>query len=159
MNALAIDIGTHCGYAYNRGDEFHAGTWHLMSAKEVNTQAKVRLDRRKDARVKRLCDLIHGLGTFDVIAFEDCEFSTYRLQQQLWAAFRSAIWLCGDAKHFDCINVKTLKKFAGARSSDKGAMARALIQRRPELWQPGYDDNAIDAVWIWIWAQNNLTRM
>lgn len=160
MNALAIDIGTHCGYAYNHGDDFHAGTWHLMTAKEVTAQAKVRLNRRKDARIKRLCDYVNDLGTFDVIIFEDVNFVSTTYQAHLWAGLRSAIWLCGIAKHFDCVPVKTLKKFATSNGeATKDAMGAALKQRHPSLWRVEHSDDAIDAIWLWLWAQKNLARI
>lgn len=162
MNTLSVDIGTHCGYAYNRGGQFFAGTWHLMSAKEVTAQAKVRLNRRKDDRVDRLCSALSSLGNeaFDAIVFEDCQFSTTTYACQLWSGLRSAIWLCGLAKHFDCVPVATLKLFGtGNGAATKSAMGTALKRQRPDLWRVEYDDNAIDAIWLWLWAQKNLARL
>lgn len=114
MNVLALDLGTKTGYAYNWGDKFVAGTWALASAKEVTAWGKVRLNRRNDPRIERLCDCISSQGNdaFDAIIFEDVQFVSTTFQAHLWAGLRSAVWLCGKAKHFDCVPVATLKKFA-----------------------------------------------
>lgn len=169
MDILALDIGTKVGFAYNQTlllpetdctGRYDAGTWALASDTEVKKWGKARLTRRNDPRIRRLCDNIAALGAFDVIVFEDVEFQTYRMQTQLWSALRSSLWLCGLAKHFECVNVTTLKKFAtGAGNADKAAMSKALKRRHPKLWTPWLDDNGIDAVWLWLWGQENLSRL
>lgn len=159
MNVLALDLGNHTGWAYNRGDEFFAGAWTLATAKEIKTWGKTRLTRRNDPRVKRLCDKVGALGQFDVLVYEDLEFCSYRLQMQLWSAFRSAVWLCGIASHFECLNVKTLKAFAFSGSASKASMSDALKAYHPELWRAEYGDDAIDAIWLHCWAKINLTRL
>lgn len=170
MNVLALDLGTKTGYAYNRGDKFIAGTWTLASAKEVTAWGKVRLNRRNDPRIERLCDHISdiciwpGVGAFDAIVFEDVQFVSTTFQAHLWAGLRSAVWLCGKTEHFDCVPVATLKKFAtGNGGATKQAMAQHLFRSkhlpRFEAGLPGLDDNGVDAVWLWHWAQKNLTRL
>lgn len=169
MNALALDLGTKTGYAYNRGGQFFAGTWTLASAKEVTAWGKVRLTRRNDPRIDRLCEAISGLGNdaFDAIVFEDVQFVSTTFQAHLWAGLRSAIWLCGLANHFDCVPVATLKKFAtGNGGATKQAMAKAFFCGQgyrsyfPDTRNLSHlDDNGVDACWLWIWAQKNLTRI
>lgn len=164
MNVLALDLGTYCGYAFNRGEFFQAGTWKLASAKEVTAWGKARLSRRNDPRVKRLCEQITELGEFDVLVFEDVQFVSTTYQAHLWAGLRSAAWLCGVAKHFEAVPVKTLKLFAtGNGNATKELMAKILyrvseLPRRFELVST-LDDNGVDACWLWIWAQKNLTRI
>lgn len=155
IDILAIDIGTHCGYAYNRGDSATtAGTLHLATKDEVTAWGKERITRRKDPRVERLCDFLTNLGTFDVIIFEDVEFMKYRLQTQLWSSLRAAIWLCGTARVFECLPVGTLKKFAtGSGKASKELMAKFLAG------DAKLDDNAVDAIWLWRWAELNLKRI
>lgn len=166
MDCLAIDLGTKTGYAYNRGALFCAGTKTLASSKEITAWGKVRLNRRCDPRIERLCELISGFSfgpgsvTFDVIVFEDVQFVSTTYQAHLWAGLRSAIWLCGKAKHFDCVPVGTLKLFAtGNGAATKSAMGAALHRQFPDRWRSCYDDNAIDAIWLHIWAQRNLNRL
>ena len=160
MNILALDIGTNMGYAYNFGGNFHAGTWTLATAKEIKAAGKSRLNRRNDPRMKTLCNILSGLPEFDAVVFEDVEFSSYRLQMQLWAGLRSVVNLCARAKHFDCVPVSTLKKFAtGHGGATKEMMGIHLHKKYPLLWDITMDDNAIDAVWIHLWAQKNLSRM
>lgn len=165
MNCLAIDLGTKTGYAYNRGALFYAGTKSLATDKEVTAWGKVRLNRRCDPRIERLCEFVSGLSfgpgacEFDVIVFEDVQFVSTTYQAHLWAGLRSAIWLCGKAHHFDCVPVGTLKKFAtGNGAATKFAMAKALY-RSFTAFPPGLDDNGVDACWLWIWAQRNLNRL
>lgn len=159
MNICALDIATATGFAYNQGNNFVAGTWKLATAAEIKKWGKDRSTRRKDPRVERLCENLTRLPQFDIIVIEDVQFATYRKQAQLWPALRSAIWLCGKAKHFEAVDVKTLKKFAGHGGADKAAMSALLKRQHPELWRAEYGDDAIDAIWIYLWAQKNLSRM
>lgn len=165
MNILALDLGTKTGYAFNRGDKFIAGTWTLASAKEVTAWGKVRLNRRNDPRIERLCDAISSMGNdaFDAIVFEDVQFVSTTFQAHLWAGLRSAVWLCGKTEHFDCVPVATLKKFAtGNGGATKQAMAQFLFRSKHTPHWPGFpilDDNGVDAVWLWLWAHKNLTRI
>lgn len=158
MNCLAVDLGTKTGYAYG-ADVPTVGTWTLSTDKEVAKWGKDRLTRRKDPRIARLCEKVGALGPFDVLVFEDVQFRSSTYQTQLWSSLRTALWLCGTAQVFECVPVKSLKLFAGHGNADKNYMSRALKQQHPKLWKPEYDDNTIDAVWLWLWAQKNLSRI
>lgn len=158
MKICGIDIGTSTGYAYSDGVCFNAGAWKLASAKEVTAWGKDRLTRRRDPRVERLCENLTRLPNFDIIIIEDVQFASTRKQAHLWAALRSAVWLCGKAKVFEAVDVQKLKKFAFSGRADKLAMSAALKAQHPSLWKAEYDDNVIDAIWIWLWAQKNLSR-
>lgn len=159
MKICGIDIGTSTGYAYSDGVCFNAGTWKLGTAAEIKQWGKERLTRRRDPRVERLCEKLSALPQFDAIVVEDVQFATYRKQAQLWPALRSAVWLCGKAKHFEAVDVKTLKKFAVCGGADKAAMSLALKCQHPGLWSAEYGDDTIDAIWLWLWGQKNLARM
>lgn len=154
---LAIDLGTDTGYAYNRGAGVIAGTKTLATAKEIAVWGKQRLTRRNDPRVDRLCEWLTDLGQFDVVIFEDVTFSTTTYQTQLWSALRSAVWLCATGGIFECVPVGTLKKFAtGNGHADKAAMSAALKKFHPDIWDGSYDDNGIDALWLWQYAQEKF---
>lgn len=170
MRILALDLGTNTGYAYDDTYEgLTCGTWKLASPKEVKEWGQNRLTRRCDPRIDRLFDLVSNLQgrfLFDVIVFEDVQFSSSTYQVQLWAALRAAVWLLGipgKLPYFDCVPVKTLKLFAaGNGNADKAAML-AAAKRKKLLDDPtefdDLDDNAIDALHLYDWAQKNLSRM
>lgn len=161
MDILALDISSSTGYAFNRGGLFQAGTWKLSTKTEVAAWGKVRLTRRKDPRIERLCKHVATLGQFDVLIWEDVTFQSTTWQTQLWSSLRTAVWLCGLAQHFECVPVQTLKKFAtGKGGADKAGMSAALEREHPQLWaRYGADDDTVDAIWIHLWAQKNLQRM
>lgn len=164
MNILALDLGTDTGYA--AGDTlsstFTMGTWKLATVKEVREWGKQRLTRRRDPRPKRLCDKIVSLKWIpDLIVFEDVQFASSTYQTQLWASLRTSIWTCfNDAVNFDCVPVATLKKFAtGNGAAKKEDMAAAFAWEKITNDAGQYDDNAIDAYFVWKWAKQNLSRM
>lgn len=160
MDILALDLGTKTGFAWNRGDEFFCGTWLLGTDTEIRKWGKQRLSRTGDPRVERLCTRITALGHFDIIVFEDVQFASSTYAVQLWASLRAAVWLCGKAKKFEAVPVGTLKKYAtGNGAADKAAMSGFLELRHPNLWTPALGDDAVDAVWLWLFAKENLCRM
>lgn len=156
-SCLAIDLGTKTGYAYECAAGFFAGTKTLASDKEIAAWGKQRLTRRNDPRVDRLCEFLTELGKFDIVIFEDVTFSSTTYQTQLWSALRSAIWLCAEGGIFECVPVGTLKKFAtGNGHADKAAMGAALKRKHPDLWHAEYGDDAVDAVWLLLYARDKF---
>lgn len=156
---LALDLGTSTGFAVNYGTPNPTiGTWRLATPAEIRMWGKTRQTRTKDPRVERLCEKLSVLTPVDLILFEDVEFSKYRKQTQLWAALRSAVWLCGKAPVIETVPVKTLKKFAIHGSADKDMMAAALKTQYPKLYHRDLDDNAVDAAWLWVWGMKHLCR-
>lgn len=178
MKILGLDLATSTGYAYNDDqDQFHCGSWLLATDAELKAARKQRLNRRLDPRVIKLFQLTQGLHTlhnFDVIVFEDVQFSSYTLQCQLWSSLRAAIWLAPQAKKqpvFETVPVPTLKKFAtGHGGATKEMMCSALVKQDSRFtahmdplkvtyggwWR---NDDTVDAVWLWKWAKQNLGRM
>jgi hypothetical protein len=62
----------------------------------------------------------------------------------------------------ECVPVSTLKKFAtGHGGATKEMMEISLRKQRPEVFlqKRFVDDNAVDAIWILLWAQAKLIRM
>lgn len=171
INALALDLGTSTGFTYNDPyDGIVCGTWKLASAKEIKEWGQLRITRRRDPRVLRLFDLVSALHErlrFNVIVFEDVQFASSTYQVQLWSSFRAAVWLACKAvtpiPYFDCVPVGTLKAFAtGSGAATKTAMLAAA--KRKKLLDDSaefddLDDNAIDALHLFDWAQKNLSRM
>jgi hypothetical protein len=168
VKILALDFGTKTGVAHNlrNPDDLTAETYELATKREITLWGKQRLTRRCDPRPERLGkilgDIADGLGAPDVVVFEDVEFTTYTWQCQLWSSLRTAAWLSLSerAKHFDCINVTSLKLFATrCGGATKEMMKSALTRRYPAFANSALDDNAIDAIWIWLWAKQNLSRI
>lgn len=176
MNILALDLGTHTGYAYTKRGEFYCGTWDLATPEEVKEWGKTRMTRRADPRICRFLKHISSVGPVDAIVFEDVQFSSSTYQTQLWAGLRSCVWFaaCQDAATLlECVPTGTLKKFAtGHGAATKEMMADSLVKqdprftfktiRRKQVVHDGnhrLDDNAIDAIWLWRWATHNLGRI
>jgi len=161
MNILALDLGTHAGWARNYGPLPWCGTRHLAKKGEIEKWSATRMLRRCDPRIERFYSFLTGLfSPPDLVVFEDVEFSTYTYQTQLWASLRAALWVAFDKRAvIECVPVQALKKFAtGAGSATKEQMRAALVRESGPKWD-GMDDNAIDAQWILRWAEKNLSRM
>ena len=162
MNILALDLGTHTGYCRTLIEgSFAAGTWDLATKDEITAWGKDRTTRRCDPRILRLfTNLVELTPAPELVVFEDVQFQTFTYQTQLWSSFRAAVWLAfGGQALLECVPVSALKKFAtGYGSANKELMKRYLTLRYPELQLAGCDDNAIDAIWIYKWAETNLAR-
>lgn len=162
-NILALDYGTKTGYCYG-SDVITpvAGTWKLAGTKEVTAWHKARLNRTRDPRIARLQEHLRKFPLADLVVFEDVNFSSTTYQAHLWASFRTVAWLdYPNAVRFECVPVGTLKKFAtGSGTATKEMMARtlALAPSASSFDLTGLDDNAVDAIWIWLWARHNLCR-
>jgi hypothetical protein len=154
MNVLGVDLGTKCGACWNIGGKLNCETWKLATPKEVTEWGKSRALRRKDPRIERLCQRL-SLLPMDVVVFEDVEFSTYTYQTQLWSSLRGAIWLCAKAKLVDCVPVSTLKRFATGHGGATKEMMRSAYDKIDNL-PSAVDDNAVDAYFLWKWAQDHL---
>jgi hypothetical protein len=165
MNVLALDLGSCTGYAYGALGtglypfEVNSKTW--ATDQELKNARARRLDRRGDIRVVRFFDWLcefKDSNEIDAVIFEDVEFSNSRMQCQLWSSFRAAAWLAFPKVLIEAVSVKTLKSFAGHGSADKDRMLRFLQEQHPALAIRCGDDNAVDAAWLWLWAQHNLGR-
>lgn len=164
MKILALDLGTNLGIAHNLNPsgELVAETRVLASAKEITAWGKSRMTRRCDPRALRMQELLLSFPPADVVVFEDVEFSTYTKQTQLWATWRTILWISfgRSSSVIECVPVTTLKRFAtGSGAADKDQMAAALYRQSPELLNNSLDDNAVDAIFLWKWANHNLARM
>jgi hypothetical protein len=171
MRILGLDLATHTGYAYNDANNIlHCGTWSLSIEK---SERKQRLNRRNDPRITQLyqhVQVLHALHKFDVVIFEDVQFSSYTLQCQLWSSLRAAAWLgATTARLFEAVPVGKLKLFAAKHGgATKEMMCRALYRSDPRFYKHPenpemvlyngreIDDNGVDAVWLWKWAQEKI---
>lgn len=173
---LALDLATATGYAYNDNNTFRAGTVQLQQANEITDARKLRMNRRRDGRIARLHKWLTDPEFIspDIVIFEDVEFQSYTQQCQLWSSLRATVWLAFHSTiNIECVPVATLKKFAtGHGGATKEMMAHALAVQHPNRFRittkkcvvediargDFLDDNAVDATWLWLWAQLNLCR-
>lgn len=182
---LALDLGCSTGIAHtDEGlpDGFAPFTIDWNKLVKMPDARKRRMDRRADPRVLRFFEYLQSrVGLFDIVIFEDVQFSETTMQTQLWSSFRTAVWLSfgGRSDCFvDCVPVGSLKKFAtGAGNATKTDMARALMRRFPErfvkppegackritlfdkLRNRPLTDDAVDATFLLLWARTYLSRI
>jgi Holliday junction resolvasome RuvABC endonuclease subunit len=162
MNIVALDIATTTGWAANLGNTLDYDSEELVTRPTLRLARKQRLDRRLDSRVVELYNLVLKLAAnyrADLIVFEDVLFIKSREQAHLWASLRAAVWLA--AKHSeiqtDCLNTTALKMFAtGMPGAKKERMLEALKKAEPTLDFARMDDNMVDAIWLWSWAQRTF---
>lgn len=179
MNCLTLDLGTKTGWALNVDGYLQFGTWVLATPKELVAEKKNRMDRRCDLRVIRLFDKVTRAlsasgSPFRFVVFEDVQFSSFTKQTQLWSSLRGAVWAAArnDGRTtLECVPVTTLKQFTtGSGAADKDAMAAAMVRHMPDALricckkvfkrhdETIVDDNAIDALALWRWAQYHLSK-
>lgn len=164
---LLLDLGTDTGWALLQpGWPMKSGTLCLATDKELELQRREGRERTLDIRFARIYRFItehiqQGVGR---IVFEDVEFASTRMQTQLWASLRTAIWaaaLLHPGVRVFGVPVATLKQFAtGNGHVQKLDMAKALASFRPggysllddnRLMAPGghfADHNEVDAIWL-----------
>ncbi len=158
-------MGTDTGIAFYDENGISATAWKLATKEEIAAWGRSRTTRRGDPRVLRFFDALNKFvvqHSPDVIAFEDVTFQTYTLQTQLWSSFRAVVWLVANraGKICECVPVSTLKKFAtGHGGATKEMMAAALFKQHPDFKTQKLNDDAIDAIWITLWAANRLGRL
>ena len=166
VKTLCLDIGTDTGWALLRGPEILcSGTLQLASDEELEKQRRQGRERTLDIRFVRMHGFVtrHILEGVTRIVFEDVEFLSTRIQTQLWASLRTAIW-AAVLDHPEVVvfglPVATLKEFAaGDGHAQKLQMAQALANYLPARYsiqgkfvrKPDgslADDNEVDAIWL-----------
>lgn len=153
MIIWGLDLGTKTGFAEMVANRFTSETWILATAKEIKAQGANRGDRDGDIRVVRLFERLRKSYIPDLIVFEDVEFIKYRLQGQLWASLRAAVWLAPASMRL-AVPVGTLKKYAtGWHNATKEQMAESLQRKHPKIFLPTMDDNAVDAAWLMLYGK------
>ncbi|NOS67027.1 MAG: hypothetical protein HOO67_01525 [Candidatus Peribacteraceae bacterium] len=173
MKVLALDLGTTTGWAYRGPGGFSAGSWELMTRRELTAQSALRMDRRQDGRVIRFWDRLEDFfqaHPVEWLVFEDVRFTKGLLQAHLWASFRAVVWLTAHRRKMkvECLTTDRLKAFAtGNGCATKEAMAAWLPRKCKEVrFFDGatrlvdsnaiLDDNAVDAAHLLLWAESVL---
>lgn len=153
---LALDLGTHTGFAVHDGRATWAGTHRLATANELKGSI---YNRCWDVRFERLYDFTSQhllLSKTSTLVWEDVQFVHSSQQINVWTTLRSAVWAAvvdlrraGHCVTLHAVPVGTLKKHAtGSGSADKTAMLKAAVRHNLVPAETRLDDNAIDAVWL-----------
>lgn len=165
MRILSLDLGTHTGWcAGDTAATPEAGTLRLATDAEITRFGRFRETRTGDPRIGRLYDWLTAKVRElrpDAISFEDVEFSSYTKQTQLWASFRTAVWIVAKQASIltECVPVTTLKKWAtGTGNATKPMMEAALRRRYPEFEKTLLGFDAVDAIFVWQWTKETLSR-
>lgn len=170
MKILAIDLGTHTGWCLGEtGKTLTYGTLTLAKPGEIKQFGSQRVSRTEDPRIRRLWKWANETCKRerpDVVIWEDVQFASYTFQTQLWSSLRTALQLGARSAHdwdrpmiFECVPVTSLKKFACFASAKKGHMRNSLLKKYPEINISAVDDNAVDAIWLYKWAEYFLARL
>ena len=141
MNILAIDPGTHCGYAkspYESGvwdlspKRYEGGGMRFFTLRNYLTKHCLNIDLLvyEEVRGHKGTDAAHIYGGIIAIITEHCEMHSIPYQG---------------------VPVGTIKKYAcGKGNANKEAMVAAGREKWPELDLK--DDNQVDALFLWAWA-------
>lgn len=175
---LALDLGTKLGYAsgsvHSPVDLDWVGQLTLATPTDIKRAGLTRMNRRLDPRVGVFFDWLrskHALTPFDYIVFEDVQFASSTMQTQLWASFRTVVWVFAHQQKLltECCPVGILKKAgSGYGGADKGQMGAALAAQDERFSWNGKQsfygaypitDDAVDAVHLLKWAQRTLKNV
>lgn len=163
---LALDLGTKTGASTrNSFGDIKGFTWKLASDKQLREARQKGLDRAGDIRVpelgRKITEFLGYLGAGGerpVIVFEDVQFLSSQMQSQLWASFRTVVWVEAEKRGLITIPVPvgTLKKFAtGHGGATKEMMAASLSKVEPGF-STDWDDNQVDARWLRRYAEAKI---
>ena len=143
MNILAIDPGTHCGYAKS---PIESGTWDLS----------VKRHEGGGMRFFRLRNYLNEVcSDIDLLVYEEVHRHAGTEAAHIYGGIVAIIQEHCEMHqiNYQGLPVGTIKKYAtGKGNANKDSMVNAAKAK----WQDIdiVDDNQADALWIWDWAQN-----
>jgi Holliday junction resolvasome RuvABC endonuclease subunit len=142
MNILALDIGTHCGWAHSCG---LSGTWDLSVKRDESSG--MRLIRLRS----KLREIFDGEGV-DIVFFEAVRFAGGKTGRAIpvMGELQGVIKLWAELKKipYKGLSSSEVKKFAtGKGNAGKPAMKEAALKKWGGVVE-GCDDNEVDAKWI-----------
>lgn len=142
MKILAIDPGTHCGYALS---PFESGVWDLSVKRHEGGGMRF---------VKLRNFLIKATVGLDMVVYEEVRGHKGVDAAQVYGGIVAVISEFCEVNQFPYqgVPVGTIKKFAtGKGNSNKEVMLAAARAKWPEV--KIVDDNQADALWILAWAK------
>jgi len=141
MKILAIDPGTHCGYALS---PFESGVWNLSVGRHEG--GGMRFFRLRNYLVKA-CEGV------DLVVYEEVRGHRGTDAAQIYGGIVAIITEHCEMHSipYQGVPVGTIKKFAtGKGNSNKEVMLAAAREWWPEV--NIVDDNQGDALFLWAWA-------
>jgi len=143
MKILAIDPGTHCGYALS---PFESGVWDLSPRRYEGGGMRF---------VKLRNYLIKACEGVDMVVFEEVRGHKGTDAAHVYGGIVAIITEHCELKEipYSGVPVGTIKKYAtGKGNVNKEAMIMAAKERWPDI--DLVDDNQADALHLWAWAQD-----
>jgi len=143
MKILAIDPGTHCGYALS---PFESGVWDLSPRRYEGGGMRF---------VKLRNYLIKACEGVDMVVFEEVRGHKGTDAAHVYGGIVAIITEHCELKGipYSGVPVGTIKKYAtGKGNVNKEAMIKAAKERWPDI--DLVDDNQADALHLWAWAQD-----
>lgn len=156
MNLLALDLGTHTGWAAlvsaGRGSTFSSGVWHFESGRYEGGGMRY---LRFRAQLLEALELVKP----EAVVFEEVRRHAGTSAAHVYGGLLGMLTAtCEERKvPYQGVPVGTIKRHAtGKGNADKPAMIAAAAKRwgvTPE------DDNHADALCILAWAQDQYPAM
>ena len=144
MKILAIDPGTHCGYALS---PFESGVWDLSVKRHEG--GGMRFVKLRNFLTKAI-----QIGPDSMLVYEEVRGHKGTDAAQIYGGIVAIITeICEQQLiPYQGVPVGTIKKFAtGKGNSNKEAMLAAARAKWPEV--DIKDDNQADALFLWAWAK------
>jgi len=141
MMILALDPGTHCGYALG---PFESGVWNLSVGRHEG--GGMRFVRLRNYLIKA-CEGI------ELVVYEEVRGHKGTDAAQIYGGIIAIIQEHCELKEipYQGVPVGTIKRFgSGKGNSNKEVMLAAAQKRWPKL--DIVDDNQADALFLWAWA-------
>lgn len=146
MKILAIDPGTHCGYAVSL---FESGVWNLSVGRHEGGGMRF---------VKLRSYLVKASEGIDLLVYEEVRGHKGTDAAQVYGGIVAIIQEhCEQAGiPYQGVPVGTIKKFAtGKGNSNKEIMLATAREQWPEV--NIVDDNQGDALFLWAWAKKEYS--
>lgn len=139
MKILALDLGTHCGFALSENNI--SGIWDLS----------VKRDESRGMRLVRLRNKLNEIGAVDLVVFEVSKNHMSSLGAEVAGELRGLVttWCIDKGINYEGINFATIKKYAtGKGNANKEMMIKAAKKIKANI----ADDNEADAICLLSYA-------
>lgn len=148
---LAVDPGTHCGFALrDKSGQIISGTWHLKGGRFEGGGMRF-------LRLKKEIQSIHELIDFKEVYFEEVRGHKGTDAAHIYGGIVAVLTSFCEERQipYEGIPVGTIKKHAtGKGNSNKECMLEAANKRWPD--QNIKDDNQGDALWLLDFVINSV---
>lgn len=148
---LAIDPGTHCGWALRNGKSLNSGTWDLAPRRYEGAGMRYLRFRKHLNEIADVC-------TPELVVFEEVHRHAGTDAAHIYGGIRAELQSWCEAKGittYSGLPVGTIKKHAtGKGNAKKPAMVEAAQTKWPG--QQVADDNQADALWMLDLAEATL---